>query len=169
MSCNMARVLLVGLLALLLAACARDTEDLEAFVAEVRARPAPPLEPLPALQTFEAHEYTAYTLRDPFSAPRAAGGATGPRPDPERRKESLEAFPLDALRMVGTIGAGADLMALILAPDRVTHRIRVGNYLGQSEGRVVQVRPDRVELVELLSDGAGGWLEREATVALQDE
>ena len=160
-------VLALGALALV--GCGRSTADLEAWVVEVRARPAPPLEPLPPLRTFPAIEYTADGLRDPFSAPVGSRDAAGPRPDPNRRKEALEAFPLDALRMVGTIGTGPGQVALVLAPDKVTYRVRVGNFLGQSDGRVVAVAADRVDMVELVSDGAGGWLEREASLALEDK
>ena len=58
--------------------------------------------------------------------------------------------------------------ALVLAPDKVTYRVRPGAYLGQSDGRVTAVYEDRIELVELVPDGAGGWLERPATMALED-
>lgn len=153
----------------LLAGCGRSTDDLAAWVAEVKARPAPPLEPLPPLRTFPAIEYTADGLRDPFSAPVGNRESAGPRPDPNRRKEALEAFPLDALRMVGTIGTGPGTIALVLAPDKVTYRVRVNNYLGQSDGRVTSVGAERIELVELVSDGAGGWLERQASLALDDK
>ena len=153
----------------LLAGCGRGNADLEAWVAEVKARPAPPLEALPPLRTFPAIEYTADSLRDPFSAPVGSRATAGPRPDPNRRKEALEDFPLDALRMVGTIGTGPGMMALILAPDKVTYRVRLNNHVGQSDGRVTSVGADRIELVELVSDGAGGWLERQASLALDDK
>lgn len=154
---------------LLLAGCGRSTADLDAWVAEVKARPAPPLDALPPLKTFPSIEYTADGLRDPFSAPVGNRESAGPRPDPNRRKEALEAFPLDALRMVGTIGTGEAMMALVLAPDKVTYRVRVNNYLGQSDGRVTSVGAERIEIVELVSDGAGGWLERQASLALDDQ
>ena len=115
-------------------------------------------------------EYAAQDLRDPFSdAWGNQGGGTGLRPDPNRRKEPLEQYPLDGLDMVGTLGAGGGLIGLVMAPDRVTHRIRPGAYLGQSDGRVTAVHEDRIELVELVPDGAGGWLERPAAIALEDQ
>lgn len=149
-------------------ACSRPTADLELWVAEKRAQPAPPLDPLPPLRTFPAYEYNPAALRDPFSTPVSAREGNGPRPDPNRRKEALEAFPLDALDMVGTIGSGPSLVALVLAPDKVTYKVRPGNYLGQNDGRIVSIAEDGVKLVELVSDGAGGWLEREAAIALED-
>lgn len=168
-----------GLLLLaLLAGCARgitstpgDAPNLEKWVADVRARPAPPLEPLPVMQQFETFEYSAQGLRDPFTDAwaRSNDGASGLRPDPDRRKEPMEAFPLDALDMIGSIGGGPGLVALVMAPDKVTYRVRPGVYMGQSDGRVTGVYEDRIELIELVPDGAGGWLERPASLALEDQ
>jgi type IV pilus assembly protein PilP len=151
-----------------LAACAGGNNDLQKWVAEVKARPAPPLDPLPVMQQFETFEYAAQNLRDPFSEEFNGANSSGPRPDPGRRKQTLEQFPLDSLNMVGTIGLGAGAVALVMAPDKVTYRVRPGVYLGQSDGRVTAVYEDRVELIELVPDGAGGWLERPATIALED-
>jgi type IV pilus assembly protein PilP len=155
----------------LVTACTRSSTDLENWIAEVKARPAPPLESIPVMQQFEPFEYAAQDLRDPFSPPVAQrdGAGDGPRPDPERRREELEAFPLDSLKMSGTLGAtGSQLWGLVMTPDRVVHRVRVGNYLGQNEGRITAISEDRIDLVELVTDGAGGWLERRASIALED-
>ncbi|HZX81761.1 MAG TPA: pilus assembly protein PilP [Lysobacter sp.] len=163
-------------LAVLLSGCARgvsstpgEAPNLEKWVVDVKARPAPPLDPLPVMQQFETFEYAAQGLRDPFSrAFTDDGNGSGPRPDSARRKQALEAFPLDSLDMVGTLGRGTGLIALVMAPDKVTYRVRAGDYMGQSDGRVTSVHDDRIELVELVPDGAGGWLERPATLALDD-
>ena len=150
-------------------ACPRGSGDLEAWVAEVRARPAPPLEPLPVMKQFETFEYAAQNLRDPFSQPSSDSNSSNAlRPDPNRRKEVLEAFPLDSLDMVGTIGAGGGIVGLVMGPDKVTYRVRPGNYMGLSDGRITAVFEDRIEMVELVPDGAGGWLERQAKIALED-
>jgi len=147
-----------------------NAPNLEKWVAEVRTRPAPPLDPLPIMQQFETFEYAAQSLRDPFSNVFTdQSGGSGPRPDPNRRRQSLEQFPLDSLDMVGTLGRGGGLVALVMAPDKVTYRVRPGVYLGQNDGRVTAVYEDRIELVELVPDGAGGWLERPASVALEDQ
>jgi len=165
---TLARGLLMGVVVVSLSACTRSSRDLEAWVAEVRSQPAPPLDPLPVMQQFESFEYAAQTLRDPFSAPIADQDGGGLRPDPNRRKEVLEAFPLDSLDMVGTIGTGGAIIGLVMGPDKVTYRVRPGNYMGLSDGRVTAVFDDRVEMVELVPDGAGGWLERQAKIALED-
>ncbi|WP_462114645.1 pilus assembly protein PilP [Lysobacter xanthus] len=164
------------LLTACLAGCARgvtstpgDAPNLEKWAAEVKARPAPALDPLPVMQQFETFDYAAQSLRDPFSrAFTDDGSGNGPRPDSARRKQPLEGFPLDSLDMVGTLGKGPGQVALVMAPDKVTYRVRPGEYMGQSDGRVTAVHEDRIELVELVPDGAGGWLERPATLALDD-
>ena len=155
-------------LASALAACGGSQGDLEKWVAEIRARPAPPLDPLPVMQQFETFEYDAQNLRDPFSEVFNGGEGGGPRPDAGRRKQTLEQFPLDSLDMVGTLGNGRSLVALLMAPDKVTYRVQPGAYVGQSDGRVTAINEDRIELVELVPDGAGGWLERPATILLED-
>jgi type IV pilus assembly protein PilP len=143
-----------------------DAPNLEDWVANVRARPAPPLEPLPVMQQFETFEYAAQGLRDPFSTAWSTSDSSGLRPDPNRRKETLEQYPLDSLKMVGTIGSGSGLVGLVMAPDKVTYRVSTGAYMGQSDGRITDVQQNRVDLVELVPDGAGGWLERPAAVTL---
>jgi type IV pilus assembly protein PilP len=166
------RVILLCLLASLVTACSSRQSELEAYVADVKARPAPPLDPLPVMQQFETFEYAAQDLRDPFSKPtddQSSAAGSGMRPDPDRRKEALESFPLDGLDMMGTLGAGDGLIGLIMDPDRVIHRVVVGNYMGQNDGRIAAVYEDKIELVELVADGAGGWIERRAEVALDDE
>lgn len=164
---------------LALAACGRsvarspdvaDNEsNLEAWVAEVDNRPPPPLDPLPVMQQFESFEYAAQGLRDPFSRAFRDTGGSGPRPDTNRPKQALENFPLDSLDMVGTIGSGRGLTALVQGPDKMTYKVRAGAYLGQNDGRVTSVSEDRIDLVELVTDGAGGWLERPASISLEDQ
>ena len=170
------RLVGVAAAALLLAACGRgvtsgpnDPSNLEQWTAEVRARPAPALDPLPVMQQFETFEYAAQDLRDPFSnAFTDEGSGTGPRPDPNRPRQALEQFSLDSLKMVGTLGTGSSMQALVMAPDKVTYRVRPGVYMGQSDGQVLAIHEDRIELVELVPDGAGGWLERPASIAIEE-
>ena len=166
-----AYLLLVAVL-LALSGCSQGDAELRAYIDQVKSRPGPPLDPLPVMQQFETFEYSAQGMRDPFSAPlqeRETSSGNGPRPDENRRKELLEAFPLDSLDMVGTLGAGPGMLGLIVDPGGVVYRVRPGNYMGQSDGRILAVHEDRIDLVELVPDGAGGWIERDATVALDDQ
>ncbi len=164
-------------MALVVAGCGRGVTsepggapNLEVWAEEVKQRPAPALPPLPVMQQFETFEYSAQGIRDPFSnAFTDDSGGSGPRPDSNRRKEITEQYPLDSMSMVGTIGTGGRIVGLVLAPDKVTYRITPGNYLGQNDGRVTSVNENRIELVELVPDGAGGWLERPASLALNEQ
>ena len=167
--------LAVGL-CLLASACSRnvtsspnDPSNLENWVAEVKGKPPPPLEPLPPMQQFETFVYNAQDLRDPFSS--AFQGPLGPglRPDPGRRRQALEEFPIDSLRMLGSIRAGGGAMrGLIQSPDKKSHQVGVGSYMGQNNGRVTSITESRIELVELVPDGAGGWEEREAAITVEE-
>ena len=170
------RACLAIAVALSAVACSRSITDtpgeapnLVEWVAQVRARPAPPLDPIPVLKPFESFQFDGRGFRDPFDVQAVENNSGGMRPDSNRRRQPLEAFPLDALDMVGTLGRGGGIVALVMAPDKVTYRVRPGTYLGQSDGRVVAVHEDRIELIELVPDGAGGWLERPATITLENQ
>ncbi|HRQ63776.1 MAG TPA: pilus assembly protein PilP [Xanthomonadaceae bacterium] len=164
----------------LLAGCAKGTADLQQWVNAEKNKRGQPIEPLPVIRTFETFEYESEELkegqivarRDPFrpsadELPEEADGE-GLRPDPTRRREILEAFPLDALAMVGTLGEGEGKRGLVRAPDRVIHRVEVGHYIGQNYGRITHIRDNEIELVELVPDGTGAWMERKATMALRE-
>jgi type IV pilus assembly protein PilP len=156
---------------LALAGCSRGTDDLVAKIEEIKAMKGAPLEPLPVMKTFEVFEYNAQNLRDPFSAPveEEVAAQAGPRPDTNRPREALEAFPLDSLDMVGTLGLPGDVTGLIKDPDGVIHQVRPDNYLGQNFGRITGIYEDRIELVELIPNGVGGWIERPASIALGEQ
>ncbi len=162
-----------GLLTLLmsLSACVPGTRDLEQDIERVKAQRGAPVEPLPPMKDYEPYPYTAYDMRDPFSpfvGDAGGEGDSGVSPDSSRVRETLEGFPLDALDMVGTMGTDASTVALVKDPDGVVHRVNVDNYLGQSEGRITAIFEDRIDLVELIPNGSGGWMERPASIALDE-
>ena len=146
--------------------------DLHDWVAQVKARKGAPLPALPVVKTFETFLYQDQDRRDPFEpAPPQAGSqsAAGPHPDQNRPREPLEAFPLDSLKMVGTIGGKGSVEALVKDPQGVIHQVRPGDYMGQSYGHVSKVTDTQIDLTELVPNGSGGWMERDATVALGDK
>jgi type IV pilus assembly protein PilP len=167
--------LTLALPVLLLMACSQDVSDLQNYIAEVKSRPAQPIPPIPAVKTYSPYVYQGLTGRDPFRPSTsegideqvAAGNSAGPRPDLSRPKEYLERFELDTLMMVGTFAQGEDYWGLIRDPDGVIHRVSVNQYLGKNHGRVTRIEPTEVVLSELITDGSGGWLEREASMALE--
>lgn len=156
-------------LALLVAACGRGTEDLDAWVAEVKARKAMPIESIPQMKQYEVFTYQENSRRDPFIVPAAAPATTSQRPDMSRNKEPLEEFPLDSLRMVGTIDSKGIPYALVKAPDGVVHRVTRKNYLGQNYGEIVGISEAEISLLELIPDGFGGWVQRQASLALTQQ
>lgn len=165
------RTLSLAALAVALTACGKGMSDLEEWVAEVKARPPAEIPPIPQMKQYEAFTYDAAGRRDPFAAlvsARATPG-NGPKPDLNRNKEPLEEFPLDALRMVGTIDSKGKVFAMIKAPDGVVHRVSIKNYLGQNYGEITAISEAEVSLMELVPDGFGGWIQRPATLALAEQ
>lgn len=159
-----------------LAACSGDagTADLREFVENAHAGHKPRVEPLPEIKTEEAFAYAAAELPDPFSSANLKPAATevanaGPRPDLNRRKEPLEDYPLDALRMVGTLERDGQAWVVVRAPDGTVHRAAVGNYIGKNFGSIRAIGDSKVEIVELVQGALGDWVEREASLALPEQ
>ena len=165
---------LLAATAVLLSACQPDQDDLSRYIADVKARPSTPIPPIPAVRTYTPYVYEGLTGRDPFRHSTSEGSdevanrntGSGPRPDLQRTREYLERFELDTVTMVGTFAKESSNWALIRDPDGTVHRVAVGNYLGKNHGKVSSISPDEVELSEFIADGAGGWLIRDASIAL---
>lgn len=159
---------------LALSGCSGDMDDLDAYINEIKARPGGRIEPLPEITPYEVFTYVADTegYRSPFvpDTPQVAAGGPGSttRPDRERSREFLEQFPLDTLEMVGTLELAATTYGLVQTKDGLIHRVVPGNYMGQNDGRIVAITDSEIKVVEIVSDGIGGYLEREAAVSLSD-
>ena len=171
---NILKVVALTAVLTLLAACDSNQDDLGRYIAEVKARPATPIPPIPAVRTYTPYVYNGLEGRDPFRQSTSEGsdeetgpvGGKGPRPDLSRTREYLERFELDTLLMVGTFDKETSQWVLIRDPDGTIHRISTGNYIGKNHGKVNMISPDEVELSEFIADGAGGWLVRDASLAL---
>lgn len=161
-------------LAGMLASCADpDLAQLETYADRIRAREPAPIEPIPEIPPVTTYLYEPDGRRDPFtmddqSAEVAQQNPNGLAPDPARRKEPLEAYSLDALRMVGTLEQYQRRWALITTPDGRLHRVQAGNYLGRNNGQIVEIRPEQLELMELVEEKPGQWQQRQASMALKD-
>jgi type IV pilus assembly protein PilP len=165
------RILLtIALLASALVAggCSRGMADLDAYIAEVKARPGGRIEPLPEISIYETFRYEPGDARSPFvpDVPAAGGLVGGVRPDADRRREYLESFPLDTLSMVGTVSMGGRLYGLVQTTDNLVHRVVTGNYLGQNDGRIVSINSSEIQLLEIIPDGLGGYIERAASISM---
>ena len=157
-----------------LAACGGDNDDLDKYINEVKARPGGRIDPLPEITPYEIFTYVADAegVRSPFvpDTPQvsSSGAAGGVRPDAERSREFLEGFPLDTLNMVGTLYIGDTMYGLVQTSDGLIHRVVPGNYLGQNDGRIAEINESEIALVEIISDGIGGYIERDAAISLSD-
>jgi type IV pilus assembly protein PilP len=177
MHLRIARSVLVASLVSGLAACSHDpTGDLAMYVKKVKSQQVSKIAPLPEFTPYESFTYAASDLRDPFTAPSfttqqaapSQASNNGLKPDFDRPREPLEEFPLDSLRMVGTLEQDKRNWALINDTDGTIHRVQAGNYLGQNFGKITRITEFEVELTEIIPDGIGGWMERPATIALSE-
>jgi type IV pilus assembly protein PilP len=166
----------IALTGLFLVACGgEEHQDLRAWVKEQENMPRPRIEPLPEVKPFEVFTYAADQegLVDPFKPrkiePSKQAGGGGLRPDLNRPREPLEAYPLENLQMVGTLAQSRNTFALIKTPDSNLFRVSRGNYLGQNFGRITDIDDVSVKLKEMVQDSAGDWIERVSTLQLQDE
>ena len=169
------RVLTLCPLFLLTGCVNQDNSDLSNYIAEVKARPKTQIEPLPAIKVVEPFIFRPDGLRDPFKplekiyqdeGTEFASGS-GIRPDTTRRKEELESYSLDSLRMVGTVKKEG-IWGLIKASDGTIHRVRVGNYMGKNYGKIIRIGDDKIELMEIVPDKPGTWREQQASLALAE-
>lgn len=170
-----ARLIIGSLLLLGLTACdaSGDFSDLQAYMNDVRARPKGEIEPLPTFPPYEAFTYSAAALRSPFQPPvkidlrQRQKGSAEIKPDEARPKQFLEGFNIELFEMVGLLANDTGRFALVGGAGGV-HRVKVGDYLGRNYGRIVAINDDRIEVVEIVPDGEGGWLERPRTLTLKE-
>ena len=164
--------LALSVMALGLSACGGGTDDLDAYINEVKKRKGGLIEPLPEITPYEVFNYIAdkQAIRSPFrpDTPQSAGSSNDLGPDPDRSREYLETFPLDSLGMVGTLHIADTLYGLVRTSDGLIHRVAPGNFMGQNDGRITQISESEIGLVEIISDGIGGYIERDAAVGLSD-
>jgi len=158
---------------LMLGGCGNRMKDLQQYVAQVKARRGGQIAPLPQIKPFETYLYEDINLRSPFIpqlesyANNAKGlNTSGLHPDFNRPHEYLEQFPLDSLKMMGTLTLKGSMYALVRDGDGVVHKVTVGNYMGQNFGKITKVTQAGLVLREIVSDGQGGWVERDTTVQL---
>jgi len=157
-----------------LAACGGEQySDLRQFVKDSEKLPHGRIPPLPDVKPYEPFTYDAYNLIDPFKPrkiepPKTQAGG-GVQPDLARRKEPLEAYPLENLRMVGTLQQNKQTYALVKSPDNNLFRVKSGNYLGQNFGLITTISESTIKLKEIVQDSGGDWTERVSTLTLAEE
>ena len=157
-----------------ISACSRDIVDLQTFISQTKSAHVGSVKPIPQFKPYESFSYSAGELRDPFVAEVELNNEDTTKtsllnPDTTRPRQPLEIFPLDTLSMVGILEQNAQQWGLIKDPKNTVHRIQVGNYMGQNEGRIVEINESAVLLVEIVPDGIGGYIEQDASIAIGGE
>jgi type IV pilus assembly protein PilP len=158
-----------------LAGCDASSQfvDLQSYMDEVRARPKGSIEPLPKFQPYEAFTYNAGGMRSPFQKPvkidvaSQQKGSKDIKPDESRVKQFLEGFNIEVFEMAGTLSDNVGVFGLVQGAGGV-YRVKVGDYLGRNHGRIVSVTESKIDVVEIVPDGEGGWLERPRSLALRE-
>ncbi len=158
----------------LIAGCSanNDYQDIKAFMDKVDAQGKGHIEPLPEFLPYQAFAYGASNMRSPFEPPVVVKPvdpnkkSANVKPDPNRVKQFLEQFNIGAIAMVGTLSQGSRLYGLVRDPNGGVHRVQIGDYMGTDNGKISAINENRIELLEIVSDGTGGWVERERTVNL---
>lgn len=150
-----------------------DFSDLKSYMDEVRARPKGEIEPLPKFLPYESFAYSAAALRSPFQPPMKLEmiarqkGSEDIKPDETRTKQFLEGFNIETFVMVGTLANDSGSFALVSGAGGV-HRVKVGDYLGHNHGRILAIDQSKIDVVEIVPDGEGGWLERPRSLSLKE-
>jgi len=159
---------------LLVSGCGNsDFSDLQTYMDEVRSRPKGEIDPLPKFQSYESFAYSAAALRSPFQPPvklemvDRQKGSQDIKPDEARTKQFLEGFNIETFVMVGTLANDTGAFALVSGAGGV-HRVRVGDYLGRNHGRILAIDDSKVDVMEIVPDGEGGWLERPRSLSLKE-
>ncbi|UTF61661.1 pilus assembly protein PilP [Gilvimarinus sp. DA14] len=162
----------------LLAGCGAggDLSDLRDYIEETKRRPGKQIEPLPVFRPLPPFSYSAMTLRSPFERPveelASVKGGKSVEPDLSRPKEYLENFSITNMLMVGTVEQQGTLWALIdtgPGSQRSVEPVTVGNYMGRNHGKIISASPTQIEVMEIVSDGDDGWVERPRIIKLQEK
>jgi type IV pilus assembly protein PilP len=151
-----------------------NIDELRSYVDAQKARPPGRIESLPEIKQISTFVFEADGRRDPFmpvdsdQKEEAGFAGNGISPDFNRRKEELEGFSLDSIRMVGILEQAGVTWGLVKTKEGTIHRVRNGNYMGQNHGRIIQITEDKIDLTEIVQDGTGGYSERQASLALAE-
>jgi type IV pilus assembly protein PilP len=156
------------LVAGLLVGCGGRDSDLDHFIDATKKEPGGRVEPLPEVKPYEAYTYADQNMRSPFVPGGSGSLSAGVRPDSKRNREFLEQFSLDTLKMVGTLNIGAGHYGLVATKDGRVHRVVIGEHIGTNDGKITDITPSKIALVEIIPDGLGGYIERPAALGLNE-
>lgn len=168
--------LICGLMVVFTVGCSMGSgsDDLHQYVAKIKSKPKGSIAPLPPLRTYDAYIYNVTAMRSPFDAPVVIKelvdrGDPDVQPDWTREREFLESFNIESLSMLGTLEKNGLFWALIKDGVGGINRVTVENYMGKDHGKIVATSATEVDLIEIVSDGLGGWLQRPRTLKLVEK
>jgi type IV pilus assembly protein PilP len=154
--------------AAILAGCASGDDDLQSFITDTNKEAGGRVEPLPEVKPYPAYIYADMNLRSPFVPTSPSASNPNLRPDAHRNREFLEQYSLDTMKMVGSILQGGELFGLVQTKDGLVHRVIVGNYIGQNDGKITGITTSKIEVREIVADGLGGYIERPTGLGLNE-
>ncbi len=169
------RWIIAAAVLLSLTACSSEQDELQAWMEQQRHDVQPNVQPLSPPQKFNPQAYAGAGGMEPFSNQKLTGALKQESRQPNsavsaelnRRKEPLEAFPLDSMSMVGSVTKKGVPFALIKV-DSLLYQVKVGEYLGQNYGKIMKITETDISLREIVQDAAGEWIERPTTLQLQE-
>lgn len=171
------RTLLIGVLCLGVAGCGTSSlDDLRSELDAIKKKPRGKIESPPEPVVMPTFTYAAHQLRSPFAPPvdvQQVNISSGKKvePDLSRPLEYLEHYNLEALHMRGNLDwakSGKVQQAIVEDGDGQQHLVKVGNYMGKNHGRIVEITPNQISIVEIVPDGRDGWVERPRTLTMND-
>lgn len=163
---------------LLLTGCgaSEDRKELLSYIKRIKSRTVKEIEPLPQVRPYETFTYAASDIRSPFLPPtpeqvitNQVANKNGIKPDQHRAKEVLESFPLDSLKMIGTLEQNKTTWAVLLDTEGAVHRVTTGNYIGQNHGKITKISEEKVYINEIIPDANGGWQKKPAEMVLVEQ
>lgn len=165
-----AKLILATLLVVNLTGCSHNMSDLQHWVAQQISKPGGPVPPIPSVPAYKAFTYPGHN-KDPFDSKillelYTAEHHTKVKINRNRPRQYLEQFPLDSLQMVGTLESHGITWALIETPNGTIQRVKVGNYMGQHDGKITAITSNSVKLMEIVPDSFGGYKKQPAAIAM---
>ncbi|MEJ0005961.1 MAG: pilus assembly protein PilP [Steroidobacteraceae bacterium] len=151
-----------------LAGCSSGDDDLQTFITETNKEAGGRVVPLPEVKPYPAYTYADMNLRSPFIPTSPNASNPNLRPDAHRNREFLEQYSLDTMKMVGSILQGGQLFGLVQTKDGLVHRVIVGNYIGQNDGKITAINTSKIDVREIVADGLGGYIERPTGLGLNE-
>jgi type IV pilus assembly protein PilP len=153
----------------LLVGCSSKDSALAQFIETTKTEPGGRVEPLPEVKPYDSFVYAGTIKRSPFvPGGSGLGSNAGVRPTTNRNREFLEQFSLDTLKMVGTLKQGGANFGLVRVADGRVHKVAVGNYIGQNDGKITDIAANKISVTEVVPDGLGGYMQRAAAIGLSE-